>query len=376
MLVVHVLLNHVKKLYHFSCTHSLTIGLPKYCQTFVEIKMGRLSLANRNRAIGLLQAGTAKRHVARILNCSRVTIQKYWRRVQQGQSLDDLPRSGRPHVTTPNQDRYICLTHARRRFTPATETARNTVGTHNRRISAKTVRRRLATNQMFARRPYKGPILTRRHRRNRLAWANNHVGWTRQQWREVLFTDESKFNLSFADGNKRIYRRRGERFAQCCVLEHNRWVGGGIMVWAGISADQKTALHVVRGRLNAIAYRDTIVQHNVLPFMAQHRLRLFQQDNARPHVARVTLDFLRQQHVNTLPWPSLSPDLSPIEHVWAELGRQVRSRPVQPANLQQLEAALNQEWQAIPQYIIRRYVQSMHRRCQAVIQAQGGHTRY
>ena len=143
------------------------------------------------------------------MNFIRVTIQKYWRRFQQGQSRDDLPRSDRPHVTTPNQDRYIRLMHARRRFTPATETARITVGTQNRRISAKTVRRRLATNQMFSRRPYKGPILTERHRCNRLAWANNHVGWTRQQWHEVLFTDESKFNLSFANGNKRIYRRRG-----------------------------------------------------------------------------------------------------------------------------------------------------------------------
>ena len=119
---------------------------------------------------------------------------------------------------------------------------------------------------------------------------------------------------------------------------------------------------MVRGRLNAIAYRDTILQTHVLPFVAQHRLRLLQQDNARLHLARVTMDFLSQQLVNIPPWPSLSPDLSHIEHVWAELGRRVRSRPVQPANLQQLEAALNQEWQAIPQYIIRRYVHSMHRR--------------
>ena len=175
-------------------------------------------------------------------------------------------------MATLNQDRYICLMHTMGRFTPVTETARNMVGTHNRLVSAKTVRWQLATNQMFARRPYKGHILTGRHRCNRLAWANNQVGWTRQQWRKVLFTDEIKFNLSFGDGNKRIYRRRGKRFAQCCVLEHNRWGGGGIKVWAGISADQKTALHVVCGRLNAIAYRHTILQPHVLPFMAQHRL--------------------------------------------------------------------------------------------------------
>ena len=147
-----------------------------------------------------------------------------------------------------------------------------------------------------------------------------------------------------------------------------------IMVLDGISADQKTPLHVVRGRLNAIAYRDTILVPFVVLFMTQHGLRLFQQDNARPHVARVSIDFLRQQHVSALPWPSLSPDLNPIEHLWAELGRRVRSRALQPAALAQLEVAMVHKWQAIPQYIVRRYV--MSRRCQAVIRAQGGHNRY
>ena len=360
----------------YSCTRSWTLDQQIPCFRFPKGTMGRLSFANRNRVVGLLQAGTPKRHVARLMNCSTRTIHTLWNRFPQGQGLEDLPRSGRPPVTTPNQDRYIRLQHARRRFTPATVTARKTVGTHNRRISPQTVRRRLAATRMFARRPYKGPILTRRHRQNRLAWANNHRGWGRQQWRQVFFTDESKFNLSFADGNTRVFRRGGERFAQCCVLEHNRWGGGGIMVWAGISTDQNMPLHVVRGRLNGIAYRDTILAPLVVPFMTQHGLRLFQQDNARPHVARFSTDFLRQQHVNALQWPSLSPDLNPVEHLWAELGRRVRSRAVQPATLAQLEVAMVQEWQAIPQYIVRRYVYSMGRLCRAVIRAQGGHNRY
>ena len=159
-------------MHQISCTHCLNV-LPKYCWTFVEIKKGRLSLANRNRAIGLLQDGTAKRHVARILNCSRVTIQKYWRRFQQGQSLDDLPRSGRSPCDNA-QPGSLHQFNARQTSVYASDG--NARSTHNRRISAKTVRRRLATNQMFSRRPYKGPILIGRHRRNSLAWANNHVG--------------------------------------------------------------------------------------------------------------------------------------------------------------------------------------------------------
>ena len=121
---------------------------------------------------------------------------------------------------------------------------------------------------------------------------------------------------------------------------------------------------------------DTILHPPALLFLARHRLRLSQQENTRPHVALVTLDFLHQHYVDTLQLLSLSLDSSLIENVWAELEKGVGSRPVQPVNLQQLEVAMNQEWQAIPQYVIQHYVQAMHRGCQAVIHAQGGHARY
>ena len=97
---------------------------------------------------------------------------------------------------------------------------------------------------MRSRRPYVGTILTRRHKQARLAWANAHLRWTRQQWATVLFTDESKFNCN-ADGRARVFRRPRERYAQCCVVEVNRFGGGGVMVWAGISRDFKTDLHIV-----------------------------------------------------------------------------------------------------------------------------------
>ena len=67
-------------------------------------------------------------------------------------------------------------------------------------------------------------------------------------------------------------------------------------------------------------YRDEIVQPFVIPFI-QLQAVTFQQDNARPHVARVVRDSLTQQNVDLLPWPAVSPDLSPIEHVWNEKER-------------------------------------------------------
>ena len=51
---------------------------------------------------------------------------------------------------------------------------------------------------------------------------------------------------------------------------------------------------------------------------------LFQQDNARPHIARLSMNFLQSNNVNALPWPSLFSDLAPIEHVWDMLNRRIR----------------------------------------------------
>jgi hypothetical protein len=67
------------------------------------------------------------------------------------------------------------------------------------RVAAQTVRCRLRKSGVRARRPFKGPILTQRHRRQRLEWARGHLPWTRQQWQEVQFSEESHFNLSHAD---------------------------------------------------------------------------------------------------------------------------------------------------------------------------------
>ena len=252
------------------------------------------------------------------------------------------------------------------------------LGTHGRPISAQTVINRLREHGIRPRRPYIGPRLLPRHRRDRVQWCRAHVGWRAGQWHEVLFTDESRFTLEKADGRDRVYRRRGERFSDACVKEADRFRGGSVMVWGGIRHNGKTDLVILGGNLTAQRYRDEVLAPVVVPYVnAQNGNVVFQHDNARPHVARLTQQYLRANQINVMnPWPAKSPDLSPIEHVWDELDRRVRRRPVQPQTLRQLGNALVQEWRNIPMNIIRRYLRSMSRRCRAVIRAAGGHTRY
>lgn len=314
--------------------------------------------------------------VARIFRRRHSTIDDLWRKFQATGSVADLPRASRQRVTTAAQDRYMRLTHLRNRSRPATETAKATIGVHRRPISGQTVRNRLRANDLRARRPYTGQILTRRHRRLRLAWARAHVRWTRAQWATVLFTDESRFNVHRRDGRARVYRRRGERFRDACVKESDRFGGGSTMIWAGIALNHKTDVIVVNGNLNAQRYRDDILATVVTPLFRVNPHLTLMHDNATSHTAAATRNFLTINNVNVIDWPAVSPDLNPIEHLWDELDRRVRGQPNPPESVAQMRQALLAQWQRIGQPEIRRLIRSMRRRCQAVIDANGGHNRY
>ena len=75
-------------------------------------------------------------------------------------------------------------------------------------------------------------------------------------------------------------------------------------------------------------------------------------------------------------WPSQSPDLNPIEHLWDELERQLKKRVMHPKNVSELEVAVKEEWSQIPLEKINKLIESMPRRIEACISSNGWPTRY
>ena len=124
-----------------------------------------------------------------------------------------------------------------------------------------------------------------------------------------MVSDESRFLLYRADGRQRVYRRDGERFRDNCVDEVDRFVGVGLIAWAGIAYEHRTPMVFIDGRLTAKRYVDLILRPVVVPFIRQDNVT-FQQDNARAHVARLSIAFLQQNNVDVLRWPPYSPDVA------------------------------------------------------------------
>jgi transposase len=148
-------------------------------------------------------------------------------------------------------------------------------------------------------------------------------------------------------------------------------------MWAAISNDRKTDPVHVPGNLTAVRYKDDILQPHLMHVIDRQR-ELFQQDNARPHTARVSMAYLEQNNINVFPCPSKSPDLNHIEHLRDQLDKRVRHRQPPPQTLNQLHQMLQQEWRTIPRNNVRNLIESMPRRRRAVLAARGGHiyTRY
>ena len=102
---------------------------------------------------------------------------------------------------------------------------------------------------------------------------------------------------------------------------------------------------VIDGNLNAQKYRDRVLAPHVVPLLQNHGvISVFQQDNARPHVARDNIQFLQNNNIDFIDdWPSKSPDLNPIEHLWDNLDTRVRQRQNPPGNVNELRYALLEE---------------------------------
>ncbi|GFV03104.1 transposable element Tcb1 transposase [Trichonephila clavipes] len=207
--------------------------------------------------------------------------------------------------------------------------------------------------------------LTSRHRRDRREWATEHVNWRRNEWKNVLFSDESRFSVH--PNNRRIFiwRELGSRNNPAFVHESVRFGGGGVLVYGGISIDGRTDLYIIRdGPLTDRLYREEILRPIVVPYAAAIRDDfILMDDNCRPHRANLVEDFLFEEGIVRMEWPASSPGMNPIERVWDALGRRVAGHQPPPQTLQELERALLEEWDRIPQLVINRLIDSMPQRC-------------
>ncbi|GFS76645.1 HTH_Tnp_Tc3_2 domain-containing protein [Trichonephila clavipes] len=175
--------------------------------------------------------------------------------------------SGRPRNTNDREDRAI-----RRVATSAPTTSLASIQRHlppsrHPVSSRETIRRRLTEC--------------------RLDFCRPRATWSVTDWRRVIFSDESRFSLSADDHRTRVWRRTGQRSDPAFIVERHTAISQGVTVWGAISWDTRSSLVVLQGTLTARRYVDDILTPIVLPMLSSRPGAIYQQDNARPHTARL-----------------------------------------------------------------------------------------
>lgn len=335
----------------------------------------QVSEFDRGRIVAYRDCGLSFREIGQRVGRNQATVMRICNRWMQEGTTDRRGRSHPPRCTTARDDRHIVRMAVMDRAATSRTIAQQIQSVTHHSVSARTIRRRLQQSGMSARRPLLRLPLTGNHRRLRRQWCDERRTWT-TEWNDIVFTDESRFCLQHHDGRIRVWRHRGERLLNCCVMHRHTGPAPGIMVWGGIGFHCRTPLVRIAGTLNSQRYISEVLEPVVLPYIQRLPSAIFQQDNARPHVARNVQEFFFTHQIELLPWPACSPDLSPIENVWSMLAQRLARDTPPAATPDQLWQYVEAAWTAVPQGYIQSLFDSMPRRVAAVIANNGGHTNY
>ncbi|KRT86322.1 hypothetical protein AMK59_2720, partial [Oryctes borbonicus] len=328
----------------------------------------------RGYVIGQRSVGTCFTEIAHNLGrCVRATRRVWHDWMVDGRRINRL-KSGRARLSTPQEDRELINVKMKHRKLSSRKLAEKWMPGKEGRVSQRTVRRRLNEKRMLIRnRTVQRIPLTTLQRHLRHDWCMESSDW-KDEWKNIVFSNVANFTLFNSDARVLVRRRCNERLQET-YIEPNRQKQKMILVWGAISYNARTPLIRIEKTLSGRCYIDSILRPIVVPFLSRMNNPLFQQDNSRSHVAEEVREFMRNQGIRTLSWPTRSSDLNPMGRIWDMIGLQIQQHSQPTDSFEDLWYRVERAWMEIPQSTIQRLFNSMPRRIAAVIAANGDYTR-
>lgn len=199
-----------------------------------------------------------------------------------------------------------------------------------------------------------------------MLFAQSYKDWTIDDWKSIIWSDESKINRLGSDGRRYCWLK-AIGVSSSLIQSTLKFGGGSIMVWGCMTWAGAGKMTIIHGIMDSKMYIE-ILKENLLPTMDALRAfssienMIFQQDGDPKHTSGYSKDWFRRTGVKTLPWPAQSPDLNPIEHLWGLLKRRLGQYPSPPNGQQELAIRVAKEWDKITPADCQKLIESMPRR--------------
>jgi transposase len=344
------------------------------------------------------KADTSQREIAQLVKCSRSAVQEILRTYLFETFQGRNQRRTYQRKTTKREDRYIERA-LKQNFSKPLHDITNIINTNGLPISETTVRRRRSEAGLGSYIAVAKPGLRKENVVKRLEWAMRYKDWTAENWKRVIWSDESSIWIGVNPRRQWVIRSSRERLNRRYVKKSFKGERVKVMVWGCFTGERLGPLIVCDdGGIGADEYEDILYDglfsliDDLLEIpedeeevqVADQNTFLFMQDNAPCHKATEILEFLAENHVPVMAWPPQSPDLNPIENLWTEFKARFHKRflelfnhPSKSSEARYRYAEVLQEvWYSQGMELVEALIQSMPRRCTAVIEATGGWTKY
>lgn len=334
-----------------------------------------LSEVERGQIITLLAEGYSSREIAKKLKISQSSVMRAKQKHKKTGTYKHLCGNGRPSVLNESIINIIDSENKRNRKTSLRKLKEVVKQKGKTTISHVTIRKGLHQLGLQAYSPTKKPLLTKKHIVSRYNIGKQWLCMSEEEIKNIIWSDESKFNLFYSDGRVKIWRESGSSLQNGCFDPTVKHGGGSVMVWACFSYHGVGRLVFIDGIMDAAKYVN-ILANNLSPSASKMGISdyFFQQDNDPKHTSRLAKAFFANKKIKTLPWPSQSPDLNPIENLWAILKQRVSA--IRPKNKLELKEAIENTWYSVSQETTKKLALSFGKRVLEVVRNGGKLTKY
>lgn len=327
----------------------------------------------RSRIVGMKEAGATTAEIAVALSVPTRTVNDVFRKFRERGTTTPQNSPGRPPKLGERDLRGLVRFSKKNRRAVLSDVTNSAAV----KVSDRTVRRHLRKEGIFARVAVQKPFLTDQHKARRLEFAKVHRNWTVEQWEKVVWTDESSFEIGKNFRRVLVWRTAYERYSDECLVPTFKSGRTSVMIWGAFAGTKKSKLvFMPKDRRTAKDFVDIVYEGELLGFMSGVSGGLLMEDGAPVHRANAPKIWRDLHLMEKLDWPANSPDLNPIENVWAILKNAIQKHSGRPSGMEEMKAALEEEWENIAEESLQKFVHSMPDRMKAVIKAKGGHTRW
>lgn len=337
--------------------------------------MPRITNVELGRILELLDQGLSQREIAEKMSIPQCTISRAVKKYKKFGSLEHLGGNGRAPVVSAALAECIDEQVAANPMTSLRKVVSKVASMHGTGVSHMTVKRYLNGKDINAHVPLCKPLLTPRHIQTRLEAANLWLCLTDNELQSIVFSDESKFNIRYSDGQVFVWRGRDSAYESRHIHHTVKFGGGSVMVWSCFSYHGVGRLVFIDETMDAGLYV-SILASSLPPSLEKMGLSsfIFQQDNDPKHTSTLAKGFMNARSIKRLPWPAQSPDLNPIENLWGIVKRRVAEK--QPKNINELKVAIEEAWYSIPVETCQKLAMSFRKRALSLRRARGRYTKY